>query len=645
MKNTINILLLFILTLGLNAQTKGLRKGTKQYDNLAYVDAIKTYEKLASDGYKSVDLFQKLGNSYYFNAKLKEANKWYNQLFELKEKVEPEYYYRYSQTLKANEEYEKANSYLDQFYNLSSLDLRAKIYNNQKNYQEVIAKNSGRFEIKNTTINSKLSDYGSAIFGDKLLFSTSRDSIGFTKVLSKWTSHSFTNLYAAKINEDGSLGKPERFSKSLNSKYHEATPIFTKDLKTVYFTRNNFNDGKVGTNEKQIILLKLYKATLVDEKWENITELPFNSNLYSVAHPALSPDEKTLYFASNMPGTIGESDIFKVAINADGTFGTPTNLTSKINTEGRETFPFITKENELFFASDGHQGLGGLDVYVTKLNEQGEPGEIVNIGAPVNGPVDDFAYIIDNATQLGYFSSNRKDGMGFDDIYSFKQIKKLELECIQVLEGVVTNSENNQVLDNAKVTLFDENFNKLQETNSDDKGFFTFNVECGKKYYTRAEKEDYETIEAAIIIPKTSGKTTMPLATSKKVKEIKVGTDLAKTFDIKIIYFDLDKSKIRPDAAVDIAKIIQVMKDNPTIKVDVRSHTDSRQTFQYNEVLSDRRAKATMAWMIKNGISKDRISGRGYGETQLVNNCADGVECSEEDHQRNRRSEFIITAM
>lgn len=645
MKNTINILLLFILTLGLNAQTKGLRKGTKQYDNLAYVDAIKTYEKLASDGYKSVDLFQKLGNSYYFNAKLKEANKWYNQLFELKEKVEPEYYYRYSQTLKANEEYEKANSYLDQFYNLSSLDLRAKIYNNQKNYQEVIAKNSGRFEIKNTTINSKLSDYGSAIFGDKLLFSTSRDSIGFTKVLSKWTSHSFTNLYAAKINEDGSLGKPERFSKSLNSKYHEATPIFTKDLKTVYFTRNNFNDGKVGTNEKQIILLKLYKATLVDEKWENITELPFNSNLYSVAHPALSPDEKTLYFASNMPGTIGESDIFNVAINADGTFGTPTNLTSKINTEGRETFPFITKENELFFASDGHQGLGGLDIYVTKLNEQGEPGEIVNIGAPVNGPVDDFAYIIDNATQLGYFSSNRKDGMGFDDIYSFKQIKKLELECIQVFEGVVTNSENNQVLDNAKVTLFDENFNKLQETNSDDKGFFTFNVECGKKYYTRAEKEDYETIEAAIIIPKTSGKTTMPLATSKKVKEIKVGTDLAKTFDIKIIYFDLDKSKIRPDAAVDIAKIIQVMKDNPTIKVDVRSHTDSRQTFKYNEALSDRRAKATMAWMIKNGISKDRISGRGYGETQLVNNCADGVECSEEDHQRNRRSEFIITAM
>ena len=335
MKNTLQIIFLLIISLSLSAQTTTLKNGAKQYNNLAYVDAIKTYEKLAIDGYKSVDLFQKLGNSYYFNAKLKEANKWYNQLFDLKEKVEPEYYYRYSQTLKANEEYEKANSYLDQFYKMSQNDLRGNLYNNQKNYQEVIAKNSGRFEIKNTSINSKLSDYGSAIFGDKLIFSTSRDSIGFTKVLSKWTSHSFTNLYAAKINEDGSLGKPEKFSKAMNTKFHEATPIFTKDLKTVYFTRNNYNEGKVGKDDKQIILLKLYKATLVNDRWVDIIELPFNSDLYSVAHPALSPDEKTLYFASNMPGTKGESDIFKVAINVDGSFGTPVNLLGQINTEGR----------------------------------------------------------------------------------------------------------------------------------------------------------------------------------------------------------------------------------------------------------------------------------------------------------------------
>ena len=646
MKNTIKIILLFTLSLSLNAQTTSLKKGTKAYENLNYVDAIKTYENLAKDGYKSVDLFQKLGNSYYFNAKLKEANKWYTQLFDLKEKVEPEYYYRYSQTLKANEEYEKANSYLDQFYALSSIDLRGNIYNNQKNYQEVIAKNSGRFEIKNTTINSKLSDYGTAIYGDLLIFSTSRDSIGFTKVLSKWTSHSFTNLYSAKINEDGSLEKPEKFSRTMNSKFHEATPIFTKDLKTVYFTRNNFNNGKIGKDSKQIILLKLYKATLVNDKWGDIKELPFNSDLYSVAHPALSPDEKTLYFASNMPGTKGESDIFKVAINEDGTFGKPTNLTGKINTEGRETFPYITKENELFFASDGHQGLGGLDIFATKLNEQGEAGEIINIGAPANGPMDDFAFIIDNATKVGFFSSNRKGGLGFDDIYTFKETQTLVLECKQTLEGIVTNSENNQVMADAKITLFDDKFNKLQESTSDSNGFYTFDVECGKKYYVRAEKEDFETTESSVTVPETSGKTSLPLTTSLKIKEIKVGTDLAKTFDIKIIYFDLDKSKIRPDAAIELAKIKDVLEQNPSIKIDVRSHTDCRQTARYNEALSDRRAKSTIAWLVSKGIAKSRLTGKGYGESQLVNDCGceptNASSCSEAEHQLNRRSEFII---
>lgn len=645
MKNTLNILLILFISININAQTKKLEKGAKQYGDMAYIDAVKTYEKLVEKGYKSTDLFQKLGDSYYFNAKLIEANNWYNQLFSMNEKVDNEYYYRYSQTLKSNQEYEKANKFLDQFYKLSANDIRGNIYNNQKNYKDVIDKNSGRFEIKTTNINSKLSDYGSAIYGDKLIFATSRDSIGFSKVKTKWTSHSFTNLYAAKINEDGSLEKPEKFSKSVNSKFHEDSPIFTKDLNTVYFTRNNYNKGKLGKDDQEFILLKLYKATLVDGKWENVIELPFNSDSYNVAHPALSPDEKTLYFSSDMPGTKGQSDIYKVAILENDTYGTPENLSGKINTEGRETFPFITKENELFFASDGHQGLGGLDIFATKLNDQGNPGEIFNIGAPVNGPVDDFAYIIDNETKVGFFSSNRKEGLGFDDIYTFKETKKLDIDCKQVVEGIITNSETGEVLSNAKVTLFDDKFNKLQETTSDDKGFYTFNVECGKKYYVRGEKDEYETKEATTTVPNVSGKTNLPITTSKKLKEIKVGTDLAKTFDIKIIYFDLDKSKIRPDAAIDIAKIIEVMKEYPKMKVDVRSHTDSRQTFKYNEALSDRRVKSTIEWMIKNGISKDRITGRGYGENQLVNKCADGVECTEDEHQLNRRSEFIITEM
>ena len=646
MKNITTSFFLSIITfLSVNAQTKKLDSGNKQYDNLSYVDAIKTYERVAEKGYKSVELFEKLGNSYYFNGKLKEANKWYTELFALNEPVESEYYYRYSQTLKANNEYEKANKYLDMFHAKTDADLRGNIYENQKDYKEIIARNSGRYEVKPTDINSKVSDYGAAIYGDKLIFSSARDSVGFAKVQSKWTSQAFTNLYSADIKPDGSLEKAKRFSNILNSKFNESTPVFTKDLKTVYFTRNNFNNGKEGYDQDKKIALKIYKANLVDGKWVNIQELPFNSDNYSVAHPALSADEKTLYFASDMPGTKGLSDIFMVDILGENSYGTPKSLNGAINTEGRETFPYVTANNELYFSSDGHQGLGGLDVYATKLSGDTAILPITNVGAPVNGPMDDFAYLIDSSTKKGYFSSNRDGGKGFDDIYSFLEKTPLKFDFKQDLEGTITNSETGEILDNAKITLYDENFKPLQETTSDANGNYAFKVDPGKKYYVRGEKEDYETKEVAVVIPNEPGKTKVTLATNKKIKEIKVGSDLAKTFDIKIIYFDLDKSNIRNDAAVDLAKIVDVMKQYPNMKVDVRSHTDSRQTAKYNEKLSDKRAKATIAWMVKNGIEESRLSGKGYGESQLVNKCADGVKCTEQEHQQNRRSEFIIMAM
>ncbi|WP_309608160.1 OmpA family protein [Flavobacterium sp.] len=644
MKTILKNLPLFLLVcFSVNAQN--LDKADKNYKNLAYVDAIKTYEKVAEKGYKSVDLFQKLGNSYYFNAKLKEANKWYAELFAMNQKVEPEYYYRYSQTLKATEDYAKADQYLDKFYALSGNDKRASLYKGQKNYKSTIDKNSGRYEVKITDINSKLSDYGAAMYGDQLIFSSSRESASMAKVSTKWTSNSFLNLYAAKRAENGSLSNPQKFSNSVNSKFHEDTPVFTKNMKIVYFTRNNYTKGKVGKDQEEVILLKLYRASLVDDKWIDIVEVPFNSDNYSVAHPALSPDEKTLYFASNMPGTKGQSDIFKVQITGDNTYSVPVNLTGSLNTEGRETFPYITEDNELYFASDGQPGLGGLDIFVTKLNKEGNPGGIINVGAPINGPMDDFAFLIDKPSRTGYFSSNRDGGVGLDDIYSFKETKVIELDCNQELSGIITNSETGEVLSNAKVTLFDENFKELQATQSDDKGNYNFSVECNKKYYVRGEKEEYETKEAPVKTPNKSGKTVLPLATAKKIREIKVGTDLAKTLEIPIIYFDLDKSYIRKDAALELEKVLVVMKLNPTIKVDVRSHTDSRQTFEYNDALSDRRAKSTIAWLIKNGVNANRLTGKGYGESQLINKCADGVECSEEEHQLNRRSEFIVVKM
>lgn len=640
------IAFLSIICISGYSQKAAVASADKEYEKYAYVDAIKTYERVAEKGYKSQDMLQKLGNSYYFNADLENAAKWYGELFAMTQDVDAEYYYRYSQSLKGIGDYSKANEMLEKFNQKSGIDSRGKLYEERKNYLEEIKKNSGRYNVENAGINSEYSDYGSAFFGDKVVFTSARDTGNFSKRQHSWTNQYFTNMYVADMSPEGALSAPQKFAKSLNTKFHEATPAFTKDGKTMYFTRNNYNDGKKGKSSDKVTLLKIYKATLEGEKWTNVTELPFNNNNYSVAHPALSPDGKTLYFASDMPGTLGQSDIFKVSINADGSFGTPENLGPKINTPGRESFPFVSDENELYFASDGQLGLGGFDIFVSKIEKDGGFKEVKNIGEPANSKKDDFGFVINTKTSNGFFSSNREGGNGNDDIYKFLETKKLEFACQQLLSGIVTDMETGAILPNTKVTLSDEKFNKLKETTSDATGKYVFeDVQCGKTYYVKAEKPEYVTKEVKVTLPKESGETDLPIALEKSVKKVKVGDDLAKTFGIKIIYFDLDKWNIRPDAATDLAKIVDVMREYPTMKVDVRSHTDSRQTHKYNEKLSDRRAKSTIAWMIQDGIQASRLTGKGYGETQLVNKCADGVECSEEEHQLNRRSEFIITEL
>ena len=636
-----------------NAQEVKTSKADKYYDKFAYVDAVKTYEKVAEKGHKSVEVFQKLGNAYYFQSKLEEANKWYTKLFAMNQEVESELYFRYAQTLKAVGDYKKADQMMEKFYQKSGTDNRARIAKSQKDYLAEIKKNSGRYRIQNAGINSEFSDYGTAFYKDELVFASARDTGSISSRKHSWTNQSYTNLYGAKVTDNGNFESPEKFSKSVSSRFHESTPVFTQDGNTMYFTRNNFNNGKKGRDSERTILLKLYKATKEGDKWTNVTELPFNSNEYSVAHPALSPDEKTLYFASNMPGTIGgdQSDIFKVSINADGSYGTPENLGDKINTEGRETFPYVTDNNELYFASDGHPGLGGLDVFVTQLKDDGSVGSIKNVGEPVNSKMDDFAFLIDNKTKNGFVSSNRKeDNLGYDDIYKFTEILPIPKDCEQLLTGIVVDEDSQEPIANAKVILYDSVENKLKELTSDASGKYDFGkVDCDTKLKIRAEKPTYNTNEISVAIPNESGTTDSKVSLELTVKPFKPGDDLAGPLGIKMIYFDLDKSNIRPDAAVELAKILIVMTQNPTMKIDVRSHTDCRQTAAYNLALSDRRAKSTIAWLVKNGIAADRLTGRGYGESQLVNDCGceptNASPCSEEQHQKNRRSEFIIMSL
>ena len=635
MKTIYTLLYILSITCCSFGQGVKLAKADKKYEKYAYIDAIEIYEKVAEKGYKSVDLFQKLGNAYYFNGNLDKAAKSYDALFALNEEVAPEYYFRYAQTLKAIGNYEKSNQYMELFAAKTN-DSRGKLFLQNKNYLNDIDVNTGKYILDTTTINSEFYDYGPSFFGNKIVFTSSRsDGNQYTKI-HDWTKQTFTDLFIVSMNAEGKLEQVENFSKTINTKFNESSPVFTKDGKTMYFTRNNYNDGKKRKSDDKVILEKIYKAVLVNNEWSNITELPFSNDNYKTAHPALSPDEKTLYFASNMPGSYGNSDLYKVSIDKNGKFGTPENLGPTINTEGRETFPFIDANNNLIFASDGHLGLGGLDIFEAKANGKSFE-KPINIGKPVNSTKDDFGYVV-NSENLGFFSSNRDGGKGFDDIYTFKI-------CTHILTGIITDAETKEILPDAKVTLFDDKMTLISETIASEKGIYQFKIECNKKYYVRASKETYNTNEKSFDAVSIIGTSTLDIELKRNVFPIEVGTDLAKLFNISIIYFDLDKWNIRPDAAEDLEKIIQVLQQYPAMTIDIRSHTDSRQTHKYNEQLSDKRANSTLEFIVNNGIARNRLTAKGYGETQLLNNCADNQPCSEEEHQKNRRSEFIVVKM
>lgn len=627
------------------AQKAKIAAADKKYNSYAYIDAIQTYERLAEKGYQSVEMFEKLGNAYYFNSDFEKAVQSYEKLYQLQSELAPEYFYRYAQSLKATGKEKEAATILAKFENKSSDDSRSKRLKNNTDYLEDIKANVGIYTIENAGINSKYSDYGSTIVDNKLIFTSARDTGGVGQRKHAWTGEHFTNLYAAGVNGELIPSNPVRYDANVNSKFHEATPVFTKDGNTMYFTRNNYLDGKKGKDANKVTLLKIYKATLVNNRWTNVTELPFNSNNFSTAHPALSPDEQTLYFASDRPGTIGQSDLYKVAINSNGTYGEPINLGVEINTEGRETFPFVTKDNQLYFASDGHPGLGGLDVFTTKINNDGSFGEVENDGAEVNSPKDDFGYYRDSEINKGFFSSNRDGGLGSDDIYRFTSKDK----CKQILKGIVTDSATGETLAGVQLILLNKQYKVIAETTSDALGYYAFDVNCRRTYHVRANKKDYTSKETKLRTPEVTGETKLDIQLESTICRVAVGDDLGKCFGIKMIYFDLDKSNIRKEAALDLAKILDVLIQNPTIKLDIRSHTDCRQTAKYNMALSDRRAKATIAWLVSKGIDSSRLTGRGYGESQLINDCGceptNASNCTEEQHQMNRRSEFIITAL
>ncbi|WP_299312486.1 OmpA family protein [uncultured Aquimarina sp.] len=649
MKNIITLSILLLIT-ALTYSQKKYKRADDFFEKMWYKEAAKEYEAAIDEGDLSQEIFQKAGDAHYFNTNMEGAYKWYDRLVsEYPNEVDSEYIFRYAHSLQGIGEYKLAKKWMKKFSSTAKTeDPRAEKYSQNNITVEDILNIEPQFTLRNLEINTENSDFGPMYFEDKLVYASAVDSSYYHKRQYHWNEQPFLNLYLGRINPlQTDVSLLEDFSKDINTKYHEATLSFTPDQKKIFFTRNNYN-GDLGRDDEGINHLKLYSAILEEEDgdkvWTDIKELPFNSDDYSVGHPAVSVDGKKLYFVSDMPGSIGATDIFVVNILDNDEYTDPQNLGPQINTYGREMFPFITDSN-LYFASDGHLGLGGLDVFESNYSNLNQFDTPVNLGAPLNSKLDDFGFIIREENNTGFVCSNRKSGKGDDDIYSFERtpIEK----CSQSAYGYVSNNKTGERISGATIYLFDTKGAKLEETITGINGGYTFNtvINCKENYIIKAQKTGYSPNEKEFSTPNTNGKTEVPLGL-ETVNELIVEENGILKIKIGIIYFNLDKSFIRNDAAIELNKIVLLMTQYPKMVIKVESHTDARSPDNYNLSLSDRRAKSTKEYLVSQGISVERIeSAIGYGEAQLINRCTNDVTCSEAEHQLNRRSEFIITKM
>ena len=628
MKKIYTILLLIaVSTTIVSAQNSKTKKADNLYDKLAYTDAAQAYQKVLKKGTTDVYVFERLANCYYFINDTKKAEMYYKRVAKSKD-ANPEAIYNYAQTLKANGKFSDYNTWMKNFAKLSPNDTRVKEFMKNPNYIPKIMDDMARYTATNMEdINSEYADFGGIVYGKDFYFASGRNT---SRKTYQWNEEPYLEIYKA-TNVGGTMKNAELLNGDVNTKYHESNAVISADGKRMYFDRNDYFEGDYDKSANGINQINLYYAENIDGKgWSGVVSAPFNNNEYSTGHPALSQDGKTLYFVSDMPGGKGGSDIYMVAINSDGSLGTPERLGDNINTEGKELFPYIDSNGTLYFSSNGHMGIGGLDVFYAEA--QGDGFDVVNnLGKGVNSSADDFAYKYDPTSQSGYVSSNREGGMGSDDIY---MVEAVEIPCEVTIAVLVINENTNAAVAGARVDLYDTMGNRLSTKTSNVDGMVSFKAACDQAHEVQGVLADFES-NASKVAPANDQKVSATIAL-KPIEEIIVEDQIV----LNPILFDLDKSNIKAQAAFELDKVVSVMNKYPEMVIAVGAHTDSRATDAYNLRLSEARAQSTVQYIISKGISGKRISGKGYGESQPKVSCGD--TCSEADHQLNRRSEFTI---
>jgi outer membrane protein OmpA-like peptidoglycan-associated protein len=633
---SIIIYVVLLINTAIFAQYGQQKKADNLFNKFSFANASEVYKNLIENDFNTDYSVRQLADSYAYMRNPDSAVVYYKKVVE-QNNVPIEYYYKYAQALRGIKEYKESRIWLRKFKNAGGTIDKNKI-SKDADFITSIFNAKQHYFIENINYNSKYSDFGAYEFDGNIYFTSSRDEGVSSKHTYGWNNEPFLDIYVKPTNSNDSIvDHKSKLKGDVNSVFHDGPLVITNDGKTMYFSRNNYNKYGLSKDKKGISNLKIYKASFIDGKWVNIEELPFNSDEFSTGHPSLNSDNTKLFFASDMPGGQGGSDIYYVDINSDGSYGTPQNLGNIVNTDKNELFPFINNEGSLFFSSNGHQGLGLLDIFVTIVDKSNTITSVLNLGIPVNSSKDDFSFFMNSDGTKGYFASNRDGVIGSDDIYAYNRILPLKVQ------GIVTDSINNKPIENAKITLFDINNNEIAYLETDSNGYYEINIDRDSDYKIVGKQNKY--IEGSkVFTSRNISKTTTSITANLSLSPVQ---DVIVLAELNTIYFDFEKYNIRQDAALELDKIVNMMiNDYPNMVIRIESHTDSRGTIEFNDWLSQERAKATYDYLISKGIDSSRITKHeGFGERRLLNTCDGSFNCTEEQHQLNRRTEFIVIKM
>ncbi|WP_257669675.1 OmpA family protein [Parapedobacter tibetensis] len=619
----------------------GLRDRAEElYRKYEYAHAAAAYVKLADRKKPRLEDLERLADCYEKMNDYESAENWYARVIQ-DEKSDAANLIKYGSVLKTNGKYAEARKQFEAYASQTG-DAEAVAIDIAGCDSAVVwmANPTAHYLRNEANINTALSEFSAYPLNNKIYYTGEPDANMFNTTYG-WTGNTFLRVYTADRSTDNSLSQPTIAPAGLNSEpYHIGPVAADKDGNTLYVTRTY--PGKEGERTREArkkyrtSKLELYTYTKDNDEWKPAA-FPYNNiKEYSVGHATLSEDGNTLYFVSDMPSGHGGTDIWYCERQTDGTWGTPINVGSTINSAGDEMFPNIGSDGALYFSSDGFAGMGGLDVFKTQGNKSTWSSP-ENLGFPVNSARDDFAYIAvyeGDANVSGYLSSNRRDGRGGDDIYSFSYEKP---RIIIILIGTTSDKSTGERLPATSVTLYDGEREIIAKKNSDQQGKFEFVLDRDQRYTVLGRKEGYHADSAKVSTEGITKSDTLEVALL-----LEPIFEVGQTFELENIYYDFDKHNIRPDAAEILDELVRTMRDHPTLKIELSSHTDSRGSDAYNVALSQRRAEAAVDYLVSKGIARDRMQAAGYGERRLVNHCSDGVSCSRAEHQANRRTEVTV---